>query len=206
MKKSLTGGELNLLNGQAGISAPNRSVAVMKLIRVHKPKSKAELEEMIKSHYESTCECGVVSQGTVQDFGKNLYDSQQKFWNENKYSLQECIQWEYDLFITQSLKGNIIESKARDKLAGLFPQAEIKEAEGYIDEDLRVDLIVELDDCPVCGIQVKPDTFNKMRGNVITFNKVANEKWGNPVYYLFYDDNERFINIEQVALNILELL
>ena len=43
-----TGGPLNELNGKMGISAPYKSVAVMKLIRYHKPKSKDELVELIK--------------------------------------------------------------------------------------------------------------------------------------------------------------
>jgi hypothetical protein len=71
-----TGGPLNELNGKMGISAPFKSVPVMKLIRAHNPKSKEELVELIKWHSENTCECGVVSQGTVESFGKNLYDSQ----------------------------------------------------------------------------------------------------------------------------------
>lgn len=43
-----TGGPLNELNGKMGISAPYKSVAVMKLIRYHKPKSKDELVELIR--------------------------------------------------------------------------------------------------------------------------------------------------------------
>ena len=94
-----TGGELNKLNGDAGISAPQKSVPVMKLIKNHRPKSKDELHEQIKFHYENNCPCGVKSQGTVEDFGKNLYDAQLSAYGKYKYSLQECIQWEYDLFV-----------------------------------------------------------------------------------------------------------
>jgi len=53
-----TGGPLNELNGKMGISAPYKSVAVMKLIKQHNPKSKGELVELIKWHSENTCECG----------------------------------------------------------------------------------------------------------------------------------------------------
>jgi len=60
-----TGGDLNMLNGQMGISAPYQSVAVMKLIKQHSPKSKHELVELIKYHYEHTCSCGIVSKGSV---------------------------------------------------------------------------------------------------------------------------------------------
>ena len=57
---SLTGGSLNLLNGKMGISAPNKSVPVMKLIKMHKPKSKEELVELIKYHYKNKCDCGII--------------------------------------------------------------------------------------------------------------------------------------------------
>ena len=50
-----TGGPLNELNGKMGISAPFKSVPVMKLIRIHKPKTRDELYELIKFHFENNC-------------------------------------------------------------------------------------------------------------------------------------------------------
>ena len=80
-----TGGPLNELNGKMGISAPYKSVPVMKLIREHQPKSKDALVELIKYHYKNNCKCGVKSQGSVEDFGKNLYESQTIYWGEYRY-------------------------------------------------------------------------------------------------------------------------
>lgn len=197
-----TGGELNGLNGKYGISAPYKSVPVMKLIKEHRSKSKEELYELIKQHYENTCSCGVKSLGTVEDFGKNLYEAQIKEWGKYKYSLQECIQWEYDLFVIQSLKGTLVENKALSKLKSELSNYTVEEAEGFVDEELRIDLIVSQNGIEKCGVQVKPLTFNLMREGVITFNKVANAKWGKPVYYLFYDDNENFTNIDEVIEQI----
>jgi hypothetical protein len=37
---------------------------------------------------------------------------------------------------------------------------------------------------------------------VISYNKIANAKWGKSVYYLFYDANEEFSNIEEVIEQI----
>lgn len=37
-----------------------------------------------------------------------------------------------------------------------------------------------------------------MRREVITFNKDANSRWKNPVFYLFYDDDEKFTNIDEL--------
>lgn len=198
-----TGGPLNDLNGKMGISAPNKSVPVMKLIKVHQPKSKEELVELIKWHSENKCECGVVSQGTVESFGLNLYNSQIECWGEHRYSLKDCIQWEYDLFVVQSLKGGIIEKMAKKELSRLLANFSFVEAEGYLDEELRIDIIIKSkDDEELGGIQVKPLTFTKMREGIITFNKEANKKWGNPVFYLYYDDKERFTNINELVEDI----
>ena len=172
-----TGGPLNALNGAKGISAPYKSVPVMKLIKAHSPKSKEELVELIKYHHENECPCGIKSQGTIEDFGQNLYNAQMAVWKENKFTLQECIQWEYDLFVVQSLKGDLIEKKAIKQLSHLMSSLSFTEAEGYIDEEMRIDIIVKKAGDEIAGIQVKPSTFKLMRQGVITFNKIANQKW-----------------------------
>jgi hypothetical protein len=157
---------------------------------------------LIKSHHENNCTCGVKSQGTVENFGQNLYEAQLKEWGEYRHSLQDCIQWEYDLFIIQSLKGTLVEDNAIVELQKLLPDFHVEKAEGYVDEELRVDIIISKDGSALCGIQVKPKTFNFMRKGVIMFNKIANEKWGKPVYYLFYDSEEKFSNIDEVIKQI----
>lgn len=197
-----TGGPLNELNGKKGISAPNKSVPVMKLIKIHKPKSKEELVELIKFHHEKDCECGIKSQGTVEDFGRNLFNAQKSYWGENRYALQECIQWEYDLFVVQSLKGGIVEKKAAKELNNFLSDCQTVEAKGYLDEELRIDLIVSKNETEICGVQVKPSTFLYMRRAVITFNQEANKKWDKPVFYLFYDKNESFENFDDLVENI----
>ena len=200
-----TGGELNQLNGDYGISAPNKSVPVMKLIKIHSPKSKDELYEQIKFHFENECSCGVKSQGTVEDFGKNLFNAQQAAWGKKKYSLQECIQWEYDLFVVQSLKGKLVEEKAIELLREKLNDYKISEADGFVDEELRVDLIVTKNESEVYGIQVKPSTFKLMRAGVIIFNMQANSKWGKRVFYLYYNDKEDFSNLNEIAEEIKKL-
>ena len=71
-----------------------------------------------------------------------------------------------------------------------------------MDEELRIDIIVLKNNLEVSGIQIKPNTFLKMRKEVITFNKNANIKWGKPVFYLYYDDNENFVNFEELVYTI----
>lgn len=201
-----TGGELNLLNGKYGISAPGRSVPVMKLIKAHHPRSRDELCELIRSHHLTDCPCGIKSQGTVEDFGRKLFEAQWAEWGAYRYSLQACVQWEYDLFVVQSLKGTVVEEKALAffqknlNCVGLKTLA----AEGFLDEELRVDLVIEKDGQALCGVQVKPLTFNRMREGVRHFNQAANAKWGKPVFYLFYDEKENLTNTETVVEAVLE--
>lgn len=196
---SLTGGELNELNGKYGISAPNNSVPVMKLIREHKPTTKDELYELIKYHHGNKCSCGIVSKGSIEDFGKNLFDAQISEWGKPKFTLQECVQWEYHLFVTNSIKGSRIELSVRDVLAEQLKEYEFVEADGFVDEELRIDLIIKKESIEVGGIQIKPETYKFMRSSVKHRNTTSNAKWGHPVLYLYYDINEKLIDIEKIV-------
>lgn len=174
-RKANTGGLLNLLNGKMGISAPYKSVPVIKLINTHNPKSYDELESLIEYHYLNDCSCGIKSQGSVYDFGKNLYNSQISYWGEYKFTLEECVQWEYDLFIINSLKGNKMEDKAINELRSKLPvEFDVHNAIGFIDEEYRVDIEIKKDDEFIVGIQVKPSSYKYMRYEVKTFNTIQN--------------------------------
>ncbi|WP_157757584.1 MjaI family restriction endonuclease [Pseudalgibacter alginicilyticus] len=191
-----TGGELNELNGKMGISAPKRSVPVMKLIKIHKPKSKDALVELIEYHKNNKCACGVVSTGTVKEFGERLFESQEKYWQKNKYTLGECIQWEYDLFVVQSLKGGFIEKNAISILKDRLSNMIVEEAKGYLDDVLRVDIIIfDLNKNIIGGIQVKPKTFKNMRPEVQLMQSKQNVKWGHPVWMLYYNRDDTFKNL-----------
>lgn len=195
-KKANTGGLLNVLNGKMGISAPHRSVPVIKLINKHNPKSYDELETLIEYHYLIDCECGIKSQGTVYDFGKNLYNAQREYWGENKFTLEECIKWEYDLFIINSLKGSKMENKAIIELKKELPSKyTITNSESFIDEEYRVDLEIKKENKIVLGIQVKPISYKFTRYEVKSFNKIRNSQYKNKVEYLYYNDDEEFTNI-----------
>lgn len=198
-----TGGELNELNGKMGISNPSTSVPVMKLIKTHNPKSKDALVQLIEYHKTNKCSCGIVSTGTVREFGERLYESQKKYWGEYKYSLEQCIQWEYDLFVVQSLKGGIIEKKAIKLLQQSLVNYIIEEAQGYLDDELRIDLIVYDTNRKILGgVQVKPKTFNSMRPEVLFMQKKQNLKWGYPVWFLFYNKDETFADFESLIETI----
>ena len=80
-----------------------------------------------------------------------------------------------------------MEKKAPCQLNILFTDLKFTEAAGYLDEELRIDITIGVKDNLLAGIQIKPSTFLKMRDGVISFNHLANKKWGRPVYYLYYD-------------------
>lgn len=56
-----------------------------------------------------------------------------------------------------------MEKKALPQLKSYLPELEFKEAEGYIDEKLRIDVIFGKNGETLKGIQIKPVTFMKMR-------------------------------------------
>ncbi len=194
-RKPYTGGPLNALNGRAGISAPGNSVSVSGLIKAHGPRSAAELERLIAEHVPGNCACGIISQGSIQDFGRNLFAAQKEHWGEYRFSLTECIQWEYDLFVLQMLKGNMMEDKCKQALAAnLSDQFQVCYASKYVDEEMRVDLEVLFNGDAIAGIQVKPESFNKVRPGIKTFNERANVNYGKPVFYATYNYETELFN------------
>lgn len=142
--------------------------------------------------------------GSVYDFGKNLYDAQITYWGEYKFTLEECVQWEYDLFIINSLKGNKMEDKAINELKNKLPmEYTVNNAIGFVDEEYRVDIEIKKDNEIILGIQVKPSSYKYMRYEVKSFNTIRNSKYGIDVKYLYYDDNEEFINLDTIIQELM---
>lgn len=199
-----TGGLLNILNHAMNISSVNNSVPVMNLIKTHNPKSKNELKDLIEYHFMNKCDCGIRSKGTVEDFGKNLYDAQLEYWGEYKFSLEECIKWEYDLFITNSLKGACMEDKAVEVLREVLPSIfTVNVVQNIVDVNFRVDIEIKWCGLLVLGIQVKPESYEFMEDDIKSINKVLNSKYPVNVKYLFYNSEGVFVNIEDVVKSYL---
>lgn len=198
--KADTGGLLNTLNGKMGISAPYNSVPVIKLINTHHPRSYDELEQLIEYHYTHDCPCGIKSKGTVYDFGRNLYEAQKKYFKDYLFTLDECVQWEYDLFIVNSLKGSMMEKLARNEVRkAISPRCKVVKTERVIDEEYRIDLEITRDDKVLLGVQVKPYTYTFTNDYVKESNVVRNSNYGYDVFYLYYDDDGRFVNIDEIS-------
>ena len=201
-----TGGLLNELNEKMKISSARNSVPIMKLIKLHHPQSYGELEQLVEYHYLEKCKCGVRSKGTVRDFGENLYEAQLEYWGEYRYSRDECIRWEYDLFIVQSLKGEVMEDEAVFYLRGCLPlECDIDRVNGYVDTVFRVDVIVKYFGEVVCGVQVKPLSYEYCTEDVKVVNDKGNAKFGFDVLYLFYEDGV-FTNLCDVVRDVLGII
>lgn len=196
-----TGGELNYVNGQSGVSAPHRSVRVSDLVRYHQPRSCEELEHLISEHAYKVCDCGVRSKGTVEDFGDNLYEAQLSVLGFYKYSRAECRRWMYDLFVTHTMRGLFMELAAVECLTLVLPDCHVELASGELDEKYRVDILVSSGDF-MCGVQVKPESYKRMRRSVKEFNLNANKGLGVPVFYLYYNLNCDFVNLFEVVGSI----
>lgn len=201
-----TGGELNWLSERADVTATKNSVRVMDLCRKHRPKTELELEQLIEHHHIHRCSCGVRSKGTLKDFGRNLFAAQKKYWKEIRYTMEECQQWIYDLFVVNTMKGLRMEHRAMKTFRYGLPTLGFKWAEGELDSKYRIDILVLNEHKDIIGgVQVKPNSFNNTRKRVQEIQKSGIEKWGKPVEYLVYNKNtEEFINLEDIKVALAE--
>jgi hypothetical protein len=201
-----TGGKLNYLNEKRRVNTHNKTVSVMKLIREHKPKSRQELVDLIEYHHKNECSCGVVSKGTIEDFGRNLYEAQLKEWGEYLFTLEECTTWQYNLFVVQSLKGRTLEIKARDILQSHLPTFKVIDTNPFLDFRYRIDLLIENPKGNVVGgIQVKPYSFKYVDPKIKSVNRELNQDFPYPVWYMYYDSQEEFNQVGIIIKEIKEI-
>lgn len=196
---------LNALNQKYKTSSILKTVPIMKLIRVHNPKSHRELNDLINSHNKPQSCCNIRSKGTINDFGKNLYNCQKIEWGEYKYSIDECIQWMYKLFIENSLKGRLCEDIAMELLRdSLLGDLKIEKSSDKVDSMFGVDIVIKdiINESILCGIQVKPETYKYVQSSIKKYNKELNKKWKHPVFYLYYDKSQNFLNMDKIIENI----
>ena len=197
--------DLNYLNGQAGTSAPFKSVPVMKLISLEKPQSRQELVYLIESYYKNPRN-GIKSRGNLEDFSRNLYEAQPQYFNESRYTLEECTAWMFDLFINRSLRGYAMEEKALETLQHeLGSEYTVELAKGYLDEDLRIDLLVYRGEDVVCGVQVKPSSFKHMRESVKEMQYKLSNKYHKEVFMYYYKHSSfmnNFFNTREIVSKI----
>lgn len=97
-----------------------------------------------------------------------------------------------------------MEDKAIIELRNKLPtEYDVSNAIGIIDEEYRVDIEIKKDDKVIIGIQVKPLSYKYMREEVKSFNKIRNISYGHDVKYLYYGDDENFINLNSLVQNLM---
>jgi len=148
----------------------------------------------IKRHSEESCYCGIISRGTVESFGDNLYQAQFDEWGEERYTLAECRRWIFDLFVVKSLKGNKMERKVVAFYKRYLPHLKIVKTSAEEDISFAVDFKVFHGDSLLYGIQVKPTTYKDMPKNVCDAHKDKQHAFLAPVLIDYYDNKtNRFV-------------
>ena len=208
--KYSTGGILNKINEMYYCNAKNNTVAIIKLIQHHKPKTWLEVEQLIESHQDghthANCSCGAKSKGTIKMFANRLYEAVKKYENEtgeviNKNE-EDCYNFMYGLFIVSSLKGASIELNAISELnrPNILYDIVHKSTEEQ-DFKMGVDLVLRTIHKELAGIQVKPSGYKLLsnQGDVVRRNNNKELLFGKPVIYLYYDARTgEFTNMNDV--------
>lgn len=224
-----TTGVLNHVCELYHCNSVSKSVAIQNIIRFHQPKQERELIALIDSHQivgcHNQCTCGSKSKGTLEDFALNLYnaflDFKEKSKDISEKSFDDCYVFMKSLFITNSLKGNSMEDKARNLLISQIPKDfSLEKSKQMEDVKYAVDLILYSNEFQcydsekskdfnrksfdLLGFQVKPISYLKYSNEhpIVQMNLDKNKLWHTPVLYLFYNQNGDFTNIDTVQSQI----
>lgn len=209
-----TNGILNYINELYFCSSIKNSIAIQNLIRYHKPKQERELVALIESHGASgsmcSCPCGSKAKGKIEDFANNLYQSYLDFKNKSKdvpnKSFDDCFIFMRNLFITNSLRGDSMEIKAKNHLVSkISKEFTIEQSSQLEDFKFAIDLILKSKDGrEIVGFQIKPISYlnyDQTHPIVIT-NINKNNMWHSKVFYLYYNKNLDFTNIDSVLNDV----
>jgi len=194
-----TGGPLNYINEIYGLNKPELSVPIMKLVHCHKPLSEQTLHALLKDHMHTgcnLCRCRVLY-GGVAGWSERLYDIAKPSYPT--VTRKECDNFVYDLFIRAPLRGRMMEEQALDDLTNSLPHYRFRFADDKTDIQFAVDIECLRDHKVIAGVQVKPLSFLKQPA-AVEVNHMKNDRWGLPVYYLYYDKNGLFTKSSWVAI------
>jgi hypothetical protein len=206
---------LNYATQTYQLSRPNKVGAVMALIRECQPKT---IEEWEKWYFENATTEGKakskITKETLEELGERLYVKIKEVvipeWTEafNQLTLQDCIDYIYNLTINRTFDGFIREkSVIEDNLAKIFPNVRFEESDPELDHAGDIDYLGWVGD-KAFGIQIKPVTAKANFGNYsITERMKASfddftEKFGGKVFIVFSIDDK--IKNEEVIEEIAE--
>jgi len=206
---------LNYATQTYQLSRPNKVGAVMALIRECQPKT---IEEWEKWYFENATTEGKakskITKETLEELGERLYVKIKEVvipeWTEafNQLTLQDCIDYIYNLTINRTFDGFIREkSVIEDNLAKIFPNVRFEESDPELDHAGDIDYLGWVGD-KAFGIQIKPVTAKANFGNYSATERMKasfddfTKKLGGKVFIVFSIDNK--IKNEEVIEEIAE--
>jgi hypothetical protein len=194
---------LNYANQTYQLSRPNKVGAVMGLIRECQPKT---IEEWEKWYFEKAYTEGKnpskITNDMLAELGERLYVKITEIvipeWREafNKLTLQDCIDYIYNLTINRTYDGfNREKSVVTETLEKRFPDVKFVESEPELDHAGDIDYLGYVGK-KTFGIQVKPVTAKANFGNYSPSERMKasfrefERKYGGKVFIIFSVDDE----------------
>ncbi len=187
----------------------------MALIRECQPKT---IEEWEKWYFENATTEGKakskITKETLEELGERLYVKIKEIvipeWTEafNQLTLQDCIDYIYNLTINRTFDGFIREkSVVEENLEKIFPNVRFEESDPKLDHAGDIDYLGWVGD-KAFGIQIKPVTAKANFGNYSATERMKasfddfTKKFGGKVFIVFSIDDK--IKNEEVIEEIAE--
>ena len=177
------------------LSRPAKVGAVMALIQECQPSSYEEW--YFENAYTVTKKPVKLSLEGLTELGERLYEKIQTFvipdWQEafNQLTLQDCIDYIYNLTINRTYDGYIREkSVVNDGLAKIFKDVLFEESDPELDHAGDIDYVAHIGNYQF-GIQIKPVTANANYGGYSLSERMKNsfndftEKYGGKVFIVY---------------------
>lgn len=206
---------LNYATQTYQLSRPNKVGAVMALIRECQP---GTIEEWERWYFENAKTDGKtptkITKEGLEELGGRLYVKIKEVvipeWTEafNQLTLQDCIDYIYNLTINRTFDGFIREkSVIEDNLAKAFPDVKFEESDPELDHAGDIDYLGWVGD-KAFGIQIKPVTAKANFGNYSVSERMKvsfedfTQQFGGQVFIVFSIDDK--IKNEEVIAHIAE--
>jgi Holliday junction resolvase-like predicted endonuclease len=194
MQPIRTGGHLNVVNEKYRCNDPYRTIRVSTLMRVHAPRTEAAMLALIQAHEQPCPQC------SERTRGGGLVGWQDALWRavqQEHYagvSMADVQAFVYDLFVRSPVRGFMFEDYAVLWLRNHGYRVRLATPE----EDCAwaIDLVImhRYHGRVVAGVQVKPQSYQYVRSEVHQLNEQKNLRAGYPVYYLYYNNEGRWLN------------
>jgi hypothetical protein len=194
---------LNYATQTYQLSRPNKVGTVMALIRECQPKS---FEEWEKWYFENANTDGKspskITKESLEELGERLFVKIKEIvipeWTEafNQLTLQDCIEYIYNLTINRTYDGFIREkSVIEDNLAKVFSNVKFEESDPELDHAGDIDYLGWVGE-NAFGIQIKPVTTKANFGNYSATERMRasfdnfTKKFGGQVFIVFSIDDK----------------